>query len=414
MKKIICIISAVLSVLLIIIPLYCSDRNYYRDLSNGDTADIFYGNRAYNDDRSGWDNVNKYSTFSISLYPASAEVWTYETAYDAIFSYNIKSIHKELKLSEPEYVFILKIIDMLDYEKMDWNDRYNEAYDGIEVMFDKRDGSTDSDWSLNKNTFQKCTAIFLLESILYVKMIYPLWTAVYLVFAIIIVLVFKKYADTRELCFNSAVRLVWHKTTVQRRFLLSAFVPLLFSLMLKIKYVSIYMEKLLETVKFDLFYVIYDKTDTYNIAQPIYGINIYSWLIITVFEILILYKMTKDKRLISAFSAGTFIQMLLQRFVFLSLLGKHRDPKGQIITFFNKIGLIEPIKYHSKVVVFLLFFLIGIIVYFIAGIFSEKNKYKNLSWSAAFSAVNSVMCCLPVYILNFWCFTLAYYFINIF
>ena len=47
MRKILCIISIIFAVFMLLIPLYCSDRNYYRDLSNGDTADISYGNRAY-------------------------------------------------------------------------------------------------------------------------------------------------------------------------------------------------------------------------------------------------------------------------------------------------------------------------------------------------------------------------------
>ncbi len=411
MKRIICIIGLILGIFLLIITFYYSYRSYYTSLDNGRNIFIYYKNRFYNENEPNLDDI--YRNLRIGISPDTARVWHRGSIYTGVFRYstgqNSSDVLQQFELSDPEYIFLLKFIDSINYKKLDWDDVYNTPYDGISLHIDYRDGRTDSVWTLNKPSFQKCSVIFLVEFFLYAHKFYPRWMPIYLVAALIFPIIIKKYWKSHSLCFKNTVKYIWHKTAAQRKFLFAALIPTVFSLMLYNRYFGAYLEKLLESVDFSLFYIFYDNTQHASIAKPIYGINIFSWVIITALEVFMLYKITKNKRYPLSFTLGTFIQLLLQRFLFLSLLGKNRDINSRVMKICYYWGIIEPIKYHSKIIVFMLFLLTGIAVYFIAGAFTEKNKYKNLSWSTSFAAVNAFMCCLPIYVLNFWCFAEGYY-----
>ena len=134
------------------------------------------------------------------------------------------------------------------------------------------------------------------------------------------------------------------------------------------------------------------------------GVNIFGFALFAASQIYILLKLADGNkiRLFLSYIIPTFILYHLHKLLFYKLLGTSEFYFGKYALFVRSVlGINEGVPFFSKVVAFTLFFIVGVVIYFIFGFISGRNLRKNLAQSTAFAAVNAFMCCSVVYIMNF-------------
>ena len=415
-KKMILAVIVMAGILVLIASVYTAQRKEFYNIVEGRIIQRYDRNFFLEPEDTDATAIEAPYLFSIYISNESGENIL---NYGVLWSHSEKiGKYNKIHLSNLEYCLIM---DAANSVFKGLEEENNSNYDGkyrISTYFEqslkpitsKEDmmfrqdisGEVNTDKYITQRTVGTTLFALFIEGFIYIRRGYPLAVFIIIILAVLYKKVFENYR-TASGCTN---REILEKAALQKKFVRNTVVGLLMFDVLFLVLIPLIGEiigvilqipyKLIAlTLGFDYFKV---------------AVNYVLWAAVTYFQIKFLYKNTGSKKMCMALVKPTAILFVVQFVLFSLLLGIHSAPDGGYFVYRptdtvfrilrDRLGMYETMIIPSKTAIFMLFFALGLILFYSFG--DKKNKYITFAWSTAFAACNAFMCCLSCYIINFW------------
>ncbi len=308
-----------------------------------------------------------------------------------------------VELTDLEYCILMDYLNYVlrpIYENAQEYDRYGEKYEGrhkvpyyVIFFYCYDEGREwDDNFYLVGNRPAFLVFAWLMPLPLYIRHTYPILLAIWLLyFAAVHLLIEKK---TKGMGFADKTRLMTKYAERPIAFLVYG----CGSVML----VGLLICSPAAAIVFDRIIYYRFMVNTVNPEGAYLGINYLGGALLWALQLFVLKKTAQGRSYIYAYLIPTAILAYLQWLLFYKLLGTseyyYSIPTLMVRSF---IGINEGAFFHKHITVFTLFFAIDMLLYFIFGFIANRDIRKNFAWSTAFAAVNALMCCSCVYVVNF-------------